>query len=114
MSVADDPQRSAAVARDAAAGPVLDQSGLFRVLAHDPRKLLRMLSEKAAQLSAVILDGRTRQSTPDSGERAGYDRYKRKKRSQVHAAVDTLGHLPWPRLLGVPAKLSLAVIWRWL
>src|SRR5207248_8646600 len=41
----------------------------------------------------VILDGRTLQSTPESGVRAGYDGYKRKKGSKVHAAVDTLGHL---------------------
>jgi len=40
-----------------------------------------------------VLDGRTMQSTPESGERAGYDGYKRKKGSKVHAAVDTLGHL---------------------
>ena len=33
------------------------------------------------------------QSTPESGERAGYDGGKRKKGSKVHIAVDTLGHL---------------------
>jgi transposase len=33
------------------------------------------------------------QSTPESGERAGYDGYKRRKGSKVHIAVDTLGHL---------------------
>ncbi len=32
-------------------------------------------------------------STPDSGERAGYDGAKRKKGSKLHIAVDTLGHL---------------------
>jgi transposase len=32
-------------------------------------------------------------STPESGARAGYDGYKRKKGSKVQAAVDTLGHL---------------------
>ncbi len=45
------------------------------------------------QPSAVILDGRTLQSTPESGARAGYDGYQRKKVSKVHAAVDTLAHL---------------------
>src|SRR5204862_3808705 len=65
----------------------------FEAVAHDLRKLLRMLTEKAAQPSVTILDGRTMQSTPESGERAGYDGYKRKKGSKVHAAVDTLGHL---------------------
>ncbi|WP_019305569.1 IS5/IS1182 family transposase, partial [Xanthomonas oryzae] len=46
------------------------------------------------QPSAVILDGRTLQSTCQSGPSAGYDGYKRKKGSKVHMAVDTLGHLP--------------------
>ena len=68
-------------------------AGCFEALAHDLRKLLRLLVEKSAQPSAIILDGRTLQSTPESGERAGYDGYKRKKGSKVHIAVDTLGHL---------------------
>ena len=33
------------------------------------------------------------QSTPKSGDRAGYDGYKKRKGSKVHIAVDTLGHL---------------------
>ena len=33
------------------------------------------------------------QSTPESGNRAGYDGAKRRKGSKVHAAVDTLGNL---------------------
>jgi transposase len=69
------------------------QAGCFEAMAQDLRKLLRLLAERAAQPSAVILDGRTLQSTPESGERAGYDGYKRKKGSKVHIAVDTLGHL---------------------
>ena len=68
-------------------------AGCFEVLTHDLRKLLRMLTDKTAEPSAAILDGRTLQSTPESGERAGYDGYKRKKGSKVHIAVDTLGHL---------------------
>jgi transposase len=32
-------------------------------------------------------------STPESGERAGYDGGKRKQGSKIHMAVDTLGHL---------------------
>ncbi len=31
--------------------------------------------------------------TPESGERAGYDGYKRRKGSKIHIAVDTLGLL---------------------
>ena len=69
------------------------KAGCFEALAHDLRKMLRLLSQKAMDPSAVIPDGRTLQSTPESGKRAGYDGYKRKKGSKVHIAVDTLGHL---------------------
>lgn len=62
-------------------------------MAHDLRMVLRELSERASQPTAVILDGRTVQSTPESGARAGYDGHKRRKGSKVHIAVDTLGHL---------------------
>jgi transposase len=68
-------------------------AGVFETLAHDLRKMLRLLAERAAQPSAAIIDGRTVQSTPESGARAGYDGYKRRKGSKVHAVVDTLGHL---------------------
>lgn len=68
-------------------------AGCFEAMAHDLRKLLRMVAGKTAEPSATILDGRTLQSTPESGERGGYDGYKRKKGSKVHIAVDTLGHL---------------------
>lgn len=67
--------------------------GVFETLAHDLRKMLRFLSGREIQPSAAIFDGRTLQSTPESGKRAGYDGYKRKKGSKVHIAVDTLGHL---------------------
>ena len=69
------------------------KAGCFEALAHDLRKVLRLLAQKTTNPSAVILDGRTLQSAPESGERAGYDGYKRKKGSKVHIAVDTLGHL---------------------
>ena len=69
------------------------KAGCFEAMAHDLRKVLRLLVGKHTEPSAVILDGRTLQSTPESGARAGYDGYKRKKGSKVHAAVDTLGHL---------------------
>jgi transposase len=69
------------------------KAGCFEAMAHDLRKLLRLLADRPSQPSAAILDGRTLQSTPESGERAGYDGYKRKKGSKVHVAVDTLGHL---------------------
>jgi len=69
------------------------KAGCFEAMAHDLRKLLRLFSQKEMQPSAVIFDGRTLQSTPESGSRAGYDGYKRKKGSKIHVAVDTLGHL---------------------
>lgn len=70
-----------------------NQAGCFEAMAHDLRMLLRLLTGREAQPSAVILDSRTLQSTPESGARAGYDGYKRRKGSKMHAAVDTLGHL---------------------
>jgi transposase len=69
------------------------KAGCFENMAHDLRKVLRIFAEKDSRPTAVILDGRTLQSTPESGARAGYDGYKRKKGSKVHAAVDTLGNL---------------------
>jgi transposase len=69
------------------------RAGVLEAMAGDLRELLRTLQDRASAPSAVILDGRTLQSVPESGARAGYDGYKRKKGSKVHVAVDTLGHL---------------------
>jgi transposase len=69
------------------------KAGCFEALAHDLRILLRLFAGRQGQPTAVILDGRTMQSTPESGSRGGYDGYKRRKGSKVHIAVDTLGHL---------------------
>jgi transposase len=65
----------------------------FETMVEDLRMLLRELSGRKAQPTAMILDSRTLQSTPESGARAGYDGAKRRKGSKVHAAEDTLGHL---------------------
>ena len=65
----------------------------FQTMVEDLRMLLREFSGRKAQPTAMILDSRTLQSTPESGTRAGYDGAKRRKGSKVHAAVDTLGHL---------------------
>ena len=62
-------------------------------LAEDLRIVLRLAAGRKPQPSAAILDSRTLRSTPESGERAGYDGAKRKKGSKLHLAVDTLGHL---------------------
>ena len=62
-------------------------------MAHDLREQARVTKGRNAQPAATIMDGRTLWSSPESGGRAGYDGYKRRKGSKVHIAVDTLGHL---------------------
>jgi transposase len=68
-------------------------AGCFEQLAEDLRAVLRMAAGRAPEPSAAVLDSRTLRSSPESGERAGYDGAKRKKGSKLHMAVDTLGHL---------------------
>ena len=67
--------------------------GCFEQLTDDLRAVLRLAAGRKAEPSAAVLDSRTLRSTPESGERAGYDGAKRKKGSKLHMAVDTLGHL---------------------
>ena len=62
-------------------------------MAHDLREILRIAAGRAPAPTAAVLDGRTIQSTPESGSRAGYDGHKRRNGSKTHIAVDTLGHL---------------------
>ena len=68
-------------------------AGVFEMIVHDVRVLLRLGAGRAPQPTAAILDSRTLQSTPESGSRAGYDGAKRKKGSKIHLAIDTLGDL---------------------
>jgi len=68
-------------------------SGCFEAIVDDVRELLRVAVGKNKQPSAVIYDGQTLQGTIESGNRAGYDGYKKKNSSKVHMAVDTLGYL---------------------
>ena len=68
-------------------------AGCFEVMVHDLREMLRVLQERSPRPTTAIFDGRTMQSSPESGGRAGYDGHKRKKGSKVHVAVDTLGNL---------------------
>jgi transposase len=68
-------------------------AGVFADMVHDLRTLLRLAKGRKEQPTAAIFDSRTLQSTPESGQRAGYDGHKRKKGSKTHIAVDTLGHL---------------------
>jgi transposase len=69
------------------------QADVFEEIAHDLRVILRLVNHRQAQPSAAIMDGRTLQSTPESGDRAGFDGAKKKHGSKVHAAVDTMGSL---------------------
>jgi transposase len=69
-------------------------------MVHDLRVLLRLAAGRQEQPSAAIFDSRTLQSSPESGQRAGYDGAKRRRGSadfgevgQLHMAVDTLGNL---------------------
>ncbi len=69
------------------------RAGVFEAMVQDLRMLLRELEGRPAQPRAAVLDSRTLQSSPESGERSGYDGHKRKKGSKTHMAVDTLGQL---------------------
>jgi transposase len=68
-------------------------AGVFEILVADVQSLLREFGGRKGHPTAVCLDRRTLQSTPESGARAGRDGAKRRKGSKVHIAVDTLGHL---------------------
>ncbi len=69
------------------------EAGCFEAMVSDLRSIIRVAQGRQGQPSAMVMDGRTLQSSCESGPRAGYDGYKRKRGSKVHMAVDTLGHL---------------------
>ena len=68
-------------------------AGSCEALAQNARLLLRVMKGSKPQPSAVILDARALQSTPESGSRAGYSGAKRRKGSKARLAVATVGHL---------------------
>lgn len=68
-------------------------AGCFEAMASDLRSIIRVAQGCQGQPSAMVMDGRTLQSSCESGQHAGYDGYKRKRGSKVHIAVDTLDHL---------------------
>ena len=68
-------------------------AGCFEAIVHDLRAVLRFADGRDPEPTAAIIDSRTLQSTPESGPRAGYDGYKRRRGSKVHMMVDTLGNL---------------------
>src|SRR5882757_9165831 len=48
-------------------------AGVFQMMVHDLRELLRIAQGRVPEPSAVVIDSRTLQSSPESGGRAGYD-----------------------------------------
>jgi len=69
------------------------RAGVFESMVDDLRAVLRVAAGHTPDPSAVVIDGRTLQSSPESGARAGYDGHKRRNGSKVHMVVDTLGLL---------------------
>ena len=69
------------------------QAEVFEQMVDDLRGLLRLAEGRAAPPSAVVIDSRTVQSTPESGNQAGFDGAKQRRGRKVHLAVDTLGYL---------------------
>ena len=65
------------------------EARVFETAAHDLREMIRLALERGPHPTAVIMDGRTLQSTPESGGRAGFDGHKKKQGSKVHIAVTT-------------------------
>jgi transposase len=55
------------------------RAGCFETIVEDVRSLLREFAGRKRQPTAMILDSRTLQSTPESGARGGYDGAKRRK-----------------------------------
>jgi transposase len=69
------------------------KAGGFDAIVQALRAVLRVAQGRKPQPSAALCASRTLPATPASGTRAGYDGAKRRRGSQVHMAVDTLGHV---------------------
>ncbi len=57
------------------------KAGVFEAIVHDVRMLLRAIAERMPRPRAAIFDARTRQSSSERGERAGWDGHKRRSGS---------------------------------
>ncbi len=55
------------------------KAGCFEALVHDLRLVLRVFHKRKPTPSAAIYDSRTLSSTPESGERAGFNGHKKTK-----------------------------------
>jgi transposase len=106
------------------------QAGVFETMVHDLRALLHLAAGRKAQPTAAIFDSRTLQSTPESGEHAGYDGAKRRKGSKTVLKSDSW-HRRFKRqrvkrwklplsIRAIPAKMRRRPLknwgygWRWL
>jgi hypothetical protein len=69
LTVAMDAERSAALARGLPADAALARCRRFQLLVEDVRSLLREWAGRKGQPTAVCIDSRTLQSTPESGAR---------------------------------------------
>lgn len=69
------------------------EAGCFENAAHDLCLLSRVEKARNGEPTAIIIDSRTLQSTPESGHRARVDGAKKRKGTKLDRAVDTLGHL---------------------
>jgi transposase len=54
-----------------------NEAHVFEAAAHDLREMIRLAMERGPHPTAVVLDERTLQSTPESGGRAGFDGTRR-------------------------------------
>ena len=75
-------------------------AGCFEAMVNDLRSVLRVAQERQGQPSAVILDGRTLQSTCESGPLAGYDgQFHLSKAACTRRKLHAVGHRQRARLL---------------
>lgn len=75
-------------------------AGCYEELLEAARELARTTAKREPQPTAAVFDGRTIRSTPESGNRAGYDGHKKTNGSKVHLSADTMGN---PLALAVSA-----------
>jgi hypothetical protein len=73
-------------------------------LIHFPSTIDTHINRRLYSPTAIIINSRTMQSTPESDGRAGYDAGKKKKGSNTHVAFDMYDHLL--ALLMTPANQS--------
>jgi len=68
------------------------RAGVCEAIMHELRAVLRLAAGRKKEPSAAMFDSRTLPSTPESGHRAGSEGAKRRKGSNIPAAVDPLGN----------------------